>query len=92
MYNIFYKHVGQLSFDGIDSGVFVTEYRVYKSDNKNTLRRLGSHEGWIKYYPNSVCDRKVAIAERNRMVAADEKRLLPLLEHIDTVRKINKKP
>jgi len=65
---------------------------VYKCDNKNTLRRLTTHEGWIKHYPNSVCDRQVAIAERNRLVAKDEKRLQFVLEAIDEVRKINKRP
>jgi len=39
-----------------------------------------------------VCDRQVAIAERNRLVAKDEKRLQFVLEAIDEVRKINKRP
>jgi len=92
MYNIFYRTVADLSAVGIDSGIFVREYRVYKSDNKNTLRRLLQHEGWIKHYPNSVCDRKVAIAERNRLVAKEEERLLPILKRIEEVMKTNRKP
>lgn len=92
MYNIFYKTVAHLRFTGIDSGTFVREYRVYKCDNKHTLRRLTAHEGWTKHYANAVCDRKVAIAERNRLVAKDDERLLAILEAIARVRKINRKP
>ena len=87
MYNLFERKVHIVQ--GANS-IYLMEYKVYKADNKNTLRRLRG-EGWKKVYDLGSCQRAVAVAERNRRNKLQESAMRQLSAKVAEVIEKNKK-
>lgn len=89
MYNVFWRSVMSM-ISTKDGFIDVRELRVFKADNKNTLRRLRG-EGWHKVHELPVCDRKVAVVVKNKMQKEQQRLLSPFLECLTNVIEKNQK-